>query len=131
MSADAGLLWVATHGGGLIGVDPERAAITWVVTVAKGLPSDLLYGCCGDGQGPLWLETRRAIPCGRGGAWSWGLCVASSIGLSDWLDGSHHEKWLADADLYAANRAGRNRTRSAMDAGALDPQEDQVGYPAP
>ena len=46
-----GLLWVATHGGGLIGVDPERAAITWVVTVAEGLPSELLYGCCSAGRG--------------------------------------------------------------------------------
>jgi hypothetical protein len=32
-NADARLLWVATHGGGLIGVDPERGAITRVVTV--------------------------------------------------------------------------------------------------
>src|SRR5919204_542098 len=56
-----GLLCVATHGGGLIGVDPERAAITWVVTVAEGLPSDLLYGCCSDGQGQLWLGTRRGV----------------------------------------------------------------------
>jgi hypothetical protein len=60
-----------------------------------------------------------------------GLCVASNIELSDWLGGPHHEKMLADADLYAAKRAGRYRTRSAMDAGALDPQEGQVGYPAP
>ena len=59
------------------------------------------------------------------------LCVTSSIGLSGWLDGSHHEKRLADADLYAAKRAGCNRTRSAGDAGALDRQEGQVGYPAP
>ena len=56
-----GLLWVATHGGGLIGVDPERAAITWVVTVAEGLPSALLYGCCSAGQGQLWLGTRRGV----------------------------------------------------------------------
>jgi hypothetical protein len=60
-----------------------------------------------------------------------GLCVTSSIGLFDWLDGSHHKKMLTDAELYAATRGGRNRTRSAVDAGALDPQEGQVGYPAP
>jgi 3-polyprenyl-4-hydroxybenzoate decarboxylase len=42
-SDDAGLLWVATHGGGLIWADPERAAITRVVTVAAGLPCALLY----------------------------------------------------------------------------------------
>jgi hypothetical protein len=32
---DAGLLWVATHGDGLICVDSERAAITRVVTVTE------------------------------------------------------------------------------------------------
>jgi ligand-binding sensor domain-containing protein len=38
-------------------VDPERGAITRVVTVAEALPSDLLYGSCSDGQGQLWLGT--------------------------------------------------------------------------
>jgi hypothetical protein len=31
--------------------------ITLVVTVAEGLPSDLLYGSCSAGQGPRWLGT--------------------------------------------------------------------------
>ena len=60
-----------------------------------------------------------------------GLCVASSIGLSNWLDGPHHEKMLANVYLYAAKRAGLNRTRSAVDAGALDAQEGHAGYPSP
>jgi PleD family two-component response regulator len=60
-----------------------------------------------------------------------GLCVTISIGVSDWLDGTQHEKMLTDADLDAAKRAGRNRTRSAMDAGALDTQEGHAGYPSP
>jgi ligand-binding sensor domain-containing protein len=56
-SDDTGLLWVATYGGGLICVDPERRALTRVVTVAEGLSSDLFYGCSSDGQGQLWLGT--------------------------------------------------------------------------
>jgi len=60
-SNDARLLWVATHGGGLICVDPERGPITRVVTVAAGLPSDLLYGSSSDGQGRLRLGTRHGV----------------------------------------------------------------------
>jgi hypothetical protein len=43
----------------------------------------------------------------------------------------HHEKMLTDTYLYAAKRAGRNRTRSAVDAGALDMQEGHAGYLSP
>jgi hypothetical protein len=99
-----------------------------------GLPSGLLYGRCSDGQGHLWLGTRRGaaghtVRTGR--CVVVGLCVTSSIGLSDWLDGPHHEKMLADAYLYAATRAERNRTHSAVDAGARDTQEGHAGYPSP
>ena len=127
-SNDARLLWVATHGGGLICVDPERGAITQVVTVAEGLPSDLLYGCCSDGQGHLWLGTRHGVArfTVRTGRY-----VTISIGLSDWLEGPHHETMLADAYLYAAKRARQNRTCSAVDAGALDTQEGHAGYLSP
>ena len=133
-SNDARLLWVATHGGGLICVDPERGAITQVVTVAEGLPSDLLYGCSSDGQGHLRLGTRYGVArytVRTGRCVVVGLCGIISIGLPDWLDGPHHETILTDAYLYAATRAGRNRTRSAVDAGALDTQEGHAGYLSP
>jgi hypothetical protein len=94
----------------------------------------LFLGCRSGGQGHLWLGMRHGVArysARAGRCVVMGLCVTISIGLADWLEGPHHEKMPADAYLYAAKRAGRNRTRRAVDAGARDTQEGHAGYPSP
>ncbi len=66
MDRDAtGMLWICTHGGGLIQVDPEgnegRGAVVRALTIQDDLPTDLLYACRVDDEGHLWLGTRRGV----------------------------------------------------------------------
>jgi len=64
LSLDAsGLLWVSTYGGGLLCLDPARdgGTIVRALTVADGLPSDLLYACLVDPRRHIWLGTRHGV----------------------------------------------------------------------
>jgi ligand-binding sensor domain-containing protein/signal transduction histidine kinase len=52
-----GRLWVGTHGGGLLRVDPESGA----ATAYRSFPSNVVYAVEEDSSGRLWVGTNRGL----------------------------------------------------------------------
>jgi signal transduction histidine kinase/ligand-binding sensor domain-containing protein len=57
---DSGVLWVATHGGGLNRFDPSTETFTHY-TDKDGLPSNVILGILQDAQGNVWLSTNNGL----------------------------------------------------------------------
>lgn len=55
-----GVLWLATLGGGLVRLDPDRSGYRSYST-ADGMPSSTVYAVHPDGEGSLWLPTDHGI----------------------------------------------------------------------
>lgn len=54
------VLWIGTAGGGLNRFDVRAEAFT-AITVADGLPNNVVYGALADAEGRLWLSTNNGI----------------------------------------------------------------------
>ncbi len=55
-------LWLASEGGGLIQVDPDRKKIT-KITTRNGLPSNYLFRMLEDNAGNLWISSLKGLIC--------------------------------------------------------------------
>jgi signal transduction histidine kinase/ligand-binding sensor domain-containing protein/DNA-binding response OmpR family regulator len=56
----SGIFWIGTYGGGLSQFDRKNNTFT-NITSQDGLPSDVVYGVLGDGEGNLWLSTNKGL----------------------------------------------------------------------
>lgn len=55
-----GNLWMGTHGGGLNRYDAENDRFEFI-TMAEGLPSNLIYAIEDDDKGHIWISTNKGI----------------------------------------------------------------------
>jgi len=55
-------LWLASEGGGLISIDPDRKKIT-KITTGNGLPSNYLFRMLEDDAHNLWISSLKGLIC--------------------------------------------------------------------
>lgn len=56
----SGIIWLGTHGSGLIGLDRSKNSIK-NFTENNGLPNNIVYGILPDKSGNLWLSTNKGL----------------------------------------------------------------------